>query len=225
MYLSHSQKRERTQKFSIESIIKHYSLNVVSHCIAFLKGNSDKCEICTQVLKPDKAAAHRPMASQAVPHPRVPSHHHIHTARLSVGQRESTASLSGCVQLPWGPTSYSMIPILVRQGIEGPLSRKLPTWTSVHSHEALFLFSSLGEQSSLPASSIRTYRTSQKRNMGLKNEKNKKRKRERERKPSFLLIQVRRLGLGFSHSPSQNEDRTSAAAAARGAEDTARYRS
>ena len=111
MYLSHSQKRERTQKFSIESIIKHYSLNVVSHCIAFLKGNSDKCEICTQVLKPDKAAAHRPMASQAVPHPRVPSHHHIHTARLSVGQRESTASLSGCVQLPWGPTSYSMIPI------------------------------------------------------------------------------------------------------------------
>lgn len=113
----------------------------------------------------------------------------------------------------------------VRQGIEGPLSRKLPTWTSMHSHEALFLFSSLGEQSSLPASSIRTYRTSQKRNMGLKNEKNKKRKRERERKPSFLLIQVRRLGLGFSHSPSQNEDRTSAASAARGAEDTARYRS
>lgn len=177
MYLPHSQKRERTQKFSIESYI--YSLNVVSHCIAFLKGNSDKCEICTQVLKPDKAAAHRPMASRAVPHPRVPSHHHIHTARLSVGQRESTASLSGCVQLPWSPTSYSTIPILVRQGIEGPPSRRLSTWTSMHSHEALFLFSSLGEQSSLPASSIRTYRTSQKRHMGLKNEKNKKRERER----------------------------------------------
>ena len=110
---------------------------------------------------------------------------------------------------------------LVRQGTKGPLSKKLLTWTSMHPHEVFFLFSSLGEQSSLPASSIRTYWTSQKRSMGLKNEK---KMRERERKPSFLLIQVSRLDLGFSHSPSQNEDRTSATSAARGAENAARYR-
>lgn len=49
------------------------------------------------------------MVRRAVPHSRVPSHHHIHTARLSMGQREGTASLSRCVQLPWSTTSCSMM--------------------------------------------------------------------------------------------------------------------
>lgn len=77
---------------------------------------------------------------------------------------------------------------LVRQGTKGPLSKKLLTWTSMHPHEVFFLFSSLGEQSSLPDSSIRTYWTSQKRSTWLKNEK--KREKEKENLPSFWFRSV-----------------------------------
>lgn len=94
---------------------------------------------------------------------------------------------------------------LVRQGI-GPLPEKaLDIDLDASARGFFFLFSSLGEQSSLPASSSGTCWTLQKRNV---TQGWKKKKREKKKTFNFLLIQVSRQGLGFFNSPSKNEDRT-----------------
>lgn len=161
------------------------------------------------------------MARQAVPPSRVPSHHHIHTALLSMGQRESTASLSGCVQLPWSTTSCSMMRVWSDRAPRARYPKS--SWHGPRCIRTRFSFYSAPLENRahyLPLPFVPT----EPHKKEAWDSKMKKKMRERERKPSFLLIQVSRLDLGFSHSPSQNEDRTSATSAARGAENAARYR-
>ena len=167
------------------------------------------------------------MVRRAVPHSRVPSHRHIHTARLSMGQREGTASLSGCVQLPWSTTSCSMMRVWSDRASRAryPKSSRHGPWCI----RMRFSFCSAPLENRahcllLPFVPTEPHKK-EARDSKMKKKKKRERERERERKPSFLLIQVSRQGLGFFHSPSKNEDRTSATSAVRGAKDAARYRS
>lgn len=116
-------------------------------------------DLQTQSLKPDKAAPHKHVGRQIVltpegalpaPYPYSPF---VHRAEGRGKARPAFLDVSGC---SGQTTSCFMKEGLVRQGTE------LMTYTLMHPYGSLFMFSSLGEQNFLPASSIHTYWSSQK---------------------------------------------------------------